>query len=113
MLNKNLLFVNIVIFMYLVLWLALEAQASATTCEVQPDGSVMCCELQPDGTPLCTSSVSATLTPFVPTATLTPLPTATPTVTPTPTEIILIPLRPHRAFLPIIIDAEIVAGDVQ
>ena len=111
MLNKNLLFVNIVIFMYLVLWLALEAQASATTCEVQPDGSVMCCELQPDGTPLCTSSAQAT--PFVPTATPTPLPTATPTVTPTPTEIILIPLRPHRAFLPIIIDAEIVAGDVQ
>lgn len=109
MLNKNLLFVNIVIFMFLLLWVAVSAQAS--TCEVQPDGSVMCCELQPDGTPLCTSS--AQTTPFVPTATPTPLPTATPTVTPTPTEIILIPLRPHRAFLPIIIDAEIVAGDVQ
>lgn len=112
MLHKNLLYVNVVIVLYLLLWLALEAQgATATTCEVQPDGSVMCCELQPDGTELCTSSAQAT--PFVPTATPTPLPTATPTVTPTPTEIILIPLRPHRAFLPIIIDAEIVAGDVQ
>jgi len=95
MLNKNLLFVNIVIFMFLLLWLALEAQgAGATTCEVQPDGSVMCCELQADGSQLCTSSTQAT--PFVPTATPTPLPTAT------PTEIILIPLRPHRAFLPVI-----------
>lgn len=113
MLHKNLLYVNVVIVLYLLLWLALEAQgavgslsadsaATATTCEVQPDGSVMCCELQPDGTELCTSSVSVTLTPFVPTATPTPLPTATPTVTPTPTEIILIPLRPYRAFLPII-----------
>ncbi len=114
MLNKNLLFVNIVIFMFLLLWVAVSAQASTCEvqpdgsvmcCELQPDGSVMCCELQPDGTELCTSS--AQTTPFVPTATPTPLPTATPTVTPTPTEIILIPLRPHRAFLPI------VAGDVR
>lgn len=99
------IFFVVVLLVYLCLPAPLSA--AATTCEVQPDGSVMCCELQPDGTELCTSS--AQTTPFVPTATPTPLPTATPTVTPTPTEIILVPLRPHRAFLPIII----VAGDVK
>jgi len=78
--DRNLLYVNVVIVLYLLLCLALS---------VQPAGASSGCQL-------CMSSAQTTLTPFEPTST----PTALPTATPTP--IILVPLRPFRAFLPIV-----------
>jgi len=64
-------------------------------CEVKPDGSIVCCVPQDDGTELCTSSISSTLTPFVPTATL--VPTLAPTVAPTATPTVSI--RPFRRYV--------------
>gem|GEM_PF-2257010 len=83
----------------LLIWLAVEAQAQAV-CATQPDGSVLCCVTQPDGSQLCMSSISSTLTPFVPTST--PVPTAQPTLTPTPVPTVVI--RPWKRFvyLPIV-----------
>ncbi len=81
----------------LMLWASVSAQ-DAPVCEITPEGATMCCKTQPDGTVQCTSSISSTLTPFVPTATLIPtiVPTVPPTFTPTPG---ILPLR--RVYLPI------------
>ena len=108
MLSKKLLCVNLfAVLVFVCLSLYAPQSAGAQTDDPTPE-----CTVVSDDQLLCLSSISTTMTPFVPTATPIP-PTVAPTVTPTPTEIILIPLRPYRAFLPIIIGAEIVAGDVQ
>lgn len=96
----NVLFFGVAIILLFMLLSTLDAGAQDfELCEVKPDGSILCCETQPDGTLLCTSSISSTLTPFVPTNT--PIPTATivPTMTATPAPVIR-PLR--HVYLPIV-----------
>lgn len=108
MVNKKLLSVNL--FAALV-FVCLSANAPRGA-GAQADDPTPECTVVSDDQLLCLSSISTTLTPFVPTAMATPLPTATASVTPTPTEIIMLPWK-RFAYLPLIVAADIVTGDVQ
>lgn len=107
MLHKNLMYVNLfagIVFVCMSLY-APQA-AGAQTDDPTPE-----CTVVSDDQLLCLSSISTTMTPFVPTATQIP-PTVAPTVTPTPTEIVLVTFK-RFAYLPLIAGAETVTGDVR
>jgi hypothetical protein len=106
MVNKKLLSVNLLAVLVFVCLSLCAPAAGAQADDPTPE-----CTVVSDDQLLCLSSISTTLTPFVPTAMATPLPIATATVTPTPTEIIMLPWK-QFAYLPLVVAADIVTGDV-
>lgn len=102
--NRNYTTFDVALAVIVLLFIALMAPSPAgaqspDSCAVQPDGSVLCCDVQPDGSELCTSSISSTLTPFVPTST--PVPTATLSPIPTPTATLSIQPWKRFVYMPI------------
>lgn len=96
--NRNTLILAIAAVLFWLLVSALDVRAQAD-CEVRPDGSTLCCQIQPDVGELCTSSISSTLTPFVPTGT--PVAPVAPTVQPTAMPTIEILPWKRFVYLPI------------
>lgn len=107
MLSKKLLCVNLfAVLLFVCLSLYAPQGAGAQTDDPTPE-----CTVVSDDQLLCLSSISTTMTPFVPTATPIP-PTVAPTVTPTATEIVLVTFK-RFAYLPLIAGAETVTGDAK